>query len=394
MKIALVFDGLGIGGIERVGVNYARMLCSLGHDVTIFNLQPDLADMEVEFPEECDIIRSSFSKYALPESFFAVTKRTWGKYVYPPVYLIAKIGLLIKKLCWKTTCKEDHFDVAIAFAGHFRDLSFVAYEFIKAYHKIAWLHGSLADYLLLSYSYGFLYRKIRNLCTLSDANQGYALEVFPEVARSVRITKIYNPIQTEPSPSNCSLTGQLKNSEDDLLVMGGRFDKDKDQETVIRALKILHEKHAKHPKLLFVGDGPTRTICEQLAHDLGLAASIDFVGAKSNVDDYLLAATIAVHSSSAEGLPTVLLEAMRDGVPIVATNSLPGVSEILGNDEYGLTCAVEDPEDMAAKIQQMLEDPELRSCYVEQGLKRVQDFSFDTISRQLETILSQLVPAS
>lgn len=386
----MVFDGLGIGGIERVGVNYAKMLCSLGHDVTIFNLQPDHADMEVEFPEECDIKKASFSKYILPESFFAITKRTWGKFIYPPVYLVAKIGLLIKKICWKIAGKENHFDVAIAFAGHFRDLTFVAYEFIKTHHKIAWLHGSLADYLLLSYSYGLLYSKIHNLCALSDSNQGYALEVFPGVARSVQITKIYNPIQVDPAPFDRALIDRIKSSEDDLLVMVGRFNKDKDQATVIRALKLLREKHAKHPKLLFVGDGPTRAACEQLVHDLDLADSIDFVGAKYNVDDYFLAATVAIHSSPAEGLPTVLLEAMRCGTPVVATKSLPGVPEILGNDEYGLTCNVGDSKDMATKLSQMLSDDDLRKHYSQQGLKRVQDFSFPVIAEQLASVLAFL----
>ena len=36
----MVFDGLQIGGVERVGADYAKMLCQMGHDVTIVNLRP------------------------------------------------------------------------------------------------------------------------------------------------------------------------------------------------------------------------------------------------------------------------------------------------------------------------------------------------------------------
>lgn len=53
MKIAIVFDGLQIGGIERVGADYARILSELGHDVTVVNLVPNLKEMEKEFPKDC-----------------------------------------------------------------------------------------------------------------------------------------------------------------------------------------------------------------------------------------------------------------------------------------------------------------------------------------------------
>lgn len=49
MKIAIVFDGLQIGGIERVGADYARILSELGHDVTVVNLVPNLKEMEKNF---------------------------------------------------------------------------------------------------------------------------------------------------------------------------------------------------------------------------------------------------------------------------------------------------------------------------------------------------------
>ena len=51
MKAAMVFDGLGVGGIERVGRNYAEMLIDLGYDVDIYNLKPGKREMEEEYTE-------------------------------------------------------------------------------------------------------------------------------------------------------------------------------------------------------------------------------------------------------------------------------------------------------------------------------------------------------
>lgn len=56
MKVAMVFDGLQIGGIERVGADYAKIIYELWHDLTIVNLNPKLDEMEKEFPDECKMV--------------------------------------------------------------------------------------------------------------------------------------------------------------------------------------------------------------------------------------------------------------------------------------------------------------------------------------------------
>ena len=67
MKAAMVFDGLGVGGIERVGRNYAEMLIDLGYDVDIYNLKPGKREMEEEYPEECNIYHYSIPDIMLPD---------------------------------------------------------------------------------------------------------------------------------------------------------------------------------------------------------------------------------------------------------------------------------------------------------------------------------------
>lgn len=84
MKIAMVFDGLQIGGIERVGADYAKILTSAGHDVTIINLRPHLTDLEQEFPSSCHMLHFNYSKKLTPEQYNkAIRMWNWGKYAYP-----------------------------------------------------------------------------------------------------------------------------------------------------------------------------------------------------------------------------------------------------------------------------------------------------------------------
>lgn len=71
MKIAIVFDGLQIGGIERVGADYARILSELGHDVTVVNLVPNLKEMEKEFPKDCKWIGFNYPRRIVTEQYSA-----------------------------------------------------------------------------------------------------------------------------------------------------------------------------------------------------------------------------------------------------------------------------------------------------------------------------------
>ena len=58
---------------------------------------------------------------------------------------------------------------------------------------MCWLHGSLMSYLILSSTFGDLYRKIKNLCTLSTDNEIAAMDA-NRFLNGLNINKIYNPI--------------------------------------------------------------------------------------------------------------------------------------------------------------------------------------------------------
>lgn len=387
-KIALVFDGLGFGGIERVGVDYAKLFQKLGYDVSIYNLKPQINEMENKFPTECHIFHRKMPYFLLPDIYFFGVKRWWwGKYVYPFMYAISKAAMyLFRFLCGR----RSKYDIIVAFSGHFRDLTFVAYNFLRSEKKICWLHAALREYILSSISYGSLYKKIKNLCVLSKDGQDVTLRENPYWF-PLNIHQIYNPISMEKGCVDKELVRDLRKQYGTFLLQVGRFENDKDQKNVISALKILHDKYQKKVYLVFVGDGSTLEDCKLYAKELGLDAFVIFMGARYDVQNFYTAATLNLHSSPAEGLPTVLLEAMKYEIPNVATNSPPGVTEILKNDLYGLRCAVSNPDDMASKVYGLLEDRDRQEYYISQGKKRLESFSYETIEKQLRAITKTLL---
>ena len=88
MRIALVFDGLGVGGIERVGIHYSKLLHKMGHKVYIYNLKPECKEMEKMFSIDSEIFHYKVPRFLLPDYYMLMVKRwRWGKYLYPWVYL-------------------------------------------------------------------------------------------------------------------------------------------------------------------------------------------------------------------------------------------------------------------------------------------------------------------
>lgn len=390
MKIAMVFDGLQIGGIERVGADYAKILTSAGHDVTIINLRPHLTDLEQEFPSSCHMVHFNYSRKLTPEQYNkAIRMWNWGKYAYP-IMSMALFPLNIALRMKSRMRIKKQYDLTIAFSGHFNDLTFVADGFVKSKHKLCWLHGALYSYLLLSDGFLNLYRKIKNLVVLVESGQQEVFEYNKFL--HLNIHQLYNPSFIAEKRVNNNEVRRLQEKYGKYIVMVSRMETPpKNPYTLIDAFSLVLKKH-KDLNLVFVGDGPDRVKAIEYAKQKGddISGHIFFEGAKTNVQDYYSSAFMMVQSSEFEGLPTTLIEALYFNLPIVATDCPTGPREILGNNDFGLLCKVHDASDMARRINLLYEDEELYNHYRQESSKRIQAFMPETIKGKLLEILNSI----
>ena len=98
------------------------------------------------------------------------------------------IWLSIKSFLYR--CRRPCYDVAVGFSGHYNDLSFVAYNFIRSKRKIAWLHGALYQYIMSSQGFETLYKKIKNLVVLVGDGQEEVFAVHKDDGFDFNVTKI------------------------------------------------------------------------------------------------------------------------------------------------------------------------------------------------------------
>ncbi len=134
-----------------------------------------------------------------------------------------------------------------------------------------------------------------------------------------------------------------------LLCMVGSFNIQKDQATIIRAMKDL----PTDTFLLLVGDGPLRLENENLAKKLEVYDRVKFLGIRKDVPKIFKTSDIVIVSSHWEGFGLVAAEGMAAGKPVIASD-VPGLAEVVRG--AGVLFTKSDSNDLIDKIQHLIEN--------------------------------------
>lgn len=388
-KLVFVLDNMIYGGIERVAINYLKSLDPSKYSIDIIILDPKTEKIVEEIPSYCNIKYLQVPRWVCPELFWQLGIKYKGAIVlYPIMYLIMQLVTLLYKV---RMINYPQYDIAIAFSGHVNDLHVVK-RLLKSRKKVAWLHGALYQYILLSPAFEKLYDSFDRKVVLCQHAEEEVYMYKPWLKQNT--LKIWNPIpKYEYNNVNQENTSILRSKYKDYILMVGRMNyPHKDHYTVIDAVNILKSEYGLDKKVVFLGDGPNMEYVKEYAKKLGIESNTIFEGTKSNVEDYYSSAKMLVHSSVAgEGLPTVILEAMACGLPVVSTDSQVGPREIIGDEEYGLLCEVKNSKQMASKIAQLYNDNEKCQKYIKAGENRIKDFLPESIIPQFENMIAELL---
>jgi glycosyltransferase involved in cell wall biosynthesis len=155
-----------------------------------------------------------------------------------------------------------------------------------------------------------------------------------------------------------------------LVLFVGRLMPQKGVDDLVAALDLL--QHVRPDvKTLIAGSGPLRDELELTAHQFTLDDRLRFLGHRDDVPRLLAAADLLVLPSRYEGLPNVVLEAMRFRKPVVAT-AAPGTTELVLDGVTGRLVPVGSFQALAQAIRAVLADPEQALAMGEAGRVRVE----------------------
>ena len=194
--------------------------------------------------------------------------------------------------------------------------------------------------------------RLAGLCSaaiinVSDANRRLAMD--HGISDQKRMVTIRNGIPDSPLRSRPGGSGIPH------IVMVARFVEQKDQDLLLNAIADLD----REVKVSFVGDGPRLQALKGHAERLNIGNRVNFLGQRFDVTEILSRAHIFALTSKWEGFPLSILEAMRAGLPVVASN-VGGVREAVLDGETGFLIDCGDSAALRTRLESLIEDPSLR----------------------------------
>ena len=158
--------------------------------------------------------------------------------------------------------------------------------------------------------------------------------------------------------------------------IGALVDKHKGQSVLINAARVL-KKSIPNLLVVFLGDGKDKEKLIEQSKDI--SDFVEFVGFVNNVADYIHIMDVFAYPSNYEGLGSVLLDVMEQGVPIVATN-VDGIPDIVKNETTGLLIQRGNYRELASSILRLKDDDRLRSRVILKGKELSNSFSPETMA--------------
>lgn len=146
-------------------------------------------------------------------------------------------------------------------------------------------------------------------------------------------------------------------------------------------------------RALVVGDGPERGRMQVLAHDVDLDDRLIWLGSRADVEGYLAAMDVFVHTADFEGMPNAVMEAMAMGLPAVVS-SVDGNRELVRDGVNGYLVAPGDVTSFARRIDQIIDNPELAGQVGAQAHRDVLDqFAMSRMIQSYHSLFLSLAKA-
>ena len=338
MRILQVITSLRMGGAEKLVAEMVPLFIQEGHQVDI-----------LLFSGERTPLMEQLEKQGV--RVFKLSDATVS--VYNPL-LIFKLRRFIDKYdiihTHNTACQ---FYVALS-----KVLKKTSAQLITTEHSTSNRRRSIRWFKSLD---RWMYKQYSNVISISHK----ATELLSDYIGDIPMTTILNGINIAAFQK--AVPACVKSDNVIIVIMVAGFRKEKDQDTLIRAISLLPDSY----RLWLVGDGERRKYCENLSGELGVSSRVSFLGIRTDVPQLLKSADIVVMSSHYEGLSLSSIEGMSVGKPFVASD-VDGLHEI--TEGAGLLFPHENAEALAKILIDLVEDREYYQQISYRCLQRAMEY--------------------
>ncbi|MCE9588236.1 MAG: glycosyltransferase [Verrucomicrobia bacterium] len=208
-----------------------------------------------------------------------------------------------------------------------------------------------------------------------------------------KLLHISNPYDTSrlPTKEEAVATRLKWGWSNDLIhiVSVGRIATQKHLEWLLQSWVIV-QKEVPEARLWIVGDGEEEERMHQLAKELEITATCAFLGAQPKGIEFINAADVVAMTTLYEGHANIPMEAHACQKPIVA-NAVDGVRLSISDGVDGFLVPAGDVHGFADKLILLCRSKELRNRLGEEGLKNLQQFSFDKVMAKYSAVIATII---
>jgi len=377
MKILVLHGHLSMGGEERVLLNVLRNLVELNYDVDLLitwnHKENNLFENEIPKKVNYEFLFDSYNgKNKLIKEIYRIRAKT--------TYL--------KKI--EKKIKNEKYDIVIDYSSNLLKYD----NFDIKIPVFAWIHFSLTfgEKLTLEKikKYKKQYKKYSKIFAITRVMKEEFINKVGIDEKKVEL--VYNPIDLKLIEKKAeNVEKKYENYlKQDYFLQVSRLTQQKQPEHLVDIYYKLKQSGIKE-KLYFIGDGEKKEIIKQKIKEYNLENDIILLGQIENPYPFFKNAKLFVHTAKYEGLPTVLLESLALGTPVVSYDCPTGPRDILGkNSEYGELISLNDKDMFVEKVLELMNSKEKYEKYKKLSLIRANDFSMENNKVKLKELIENI----
>ena len=377
MKVLVLHGHLSMGGEERVLLNVLKNLVELNYDVDLLitwnHKENNLFENEIPKKVNYEFL---FNNYDGKSKIIKEIYRLWAKLTY-----LKKVEKIIK---------EKKYDIVIDYSSNL-----LKYDNLDIKVPVfAWIHFSLTFGEKLSADkiekYKKQYKKYDKILAICDTMRDEFVEILGMEKNKVEL--VYNPIDLEAIRKKAeTIYKKYENYlKQDYFLQVSRLTEQKQPEHLVDIYYKLKQQGIKE-KLYFIGNGEKIELIKQKIREYNLENDVVLLGQIENPYPFFKNAKLFVHTAKYEGLPTVLLESLTLGTPVVAYDCPTGPKDILGqNSEYGKLIPLNDKDMFVEKVYELMNKNEKYENYRKLSLVRANDFSMESNKAKLKELIENI----
>ncbi len=250
----------------------------------------------------------------------------------------------------KKYCTKNQIDLIHGHDSHAHTLLWMAYKF-GGLQTISIITRRLINPIKPRSIKKYNYSGIKKIICISEAVKNILL---PSIEDNSRLIVIHSSVKRSASTTVIKKKSLKKN-----FVIGyvAAFTAEKDHRSFIETAKYLMDQEPKVSyKFILVGSGPLMD--KYQVENKNMKKSLEFTGFIDEVEEVYSEMDLLLHTSKSEALGTSILDAMKLGIPVVASN-IGGIPEIITHGENGYLSDQGDIKMMAKQIHQIANDVKL-----------------------------------